>query len=1166
MLNKTSNSNRSNCDRKLLFALPFFLFIWINGFGQTVTIDNTNGDEDGGAIQVTLTLDAAVPGGFSLEVSTIDGSATLSDGDYAQVSSLTIDFDGTIGETETFDLDPSSDTVVELDETVTIAMDNLTGTAVAVDISDTAVVIINNDDIGLITISATDNSASESGLDTGEYTIDLGAVNGTGSAITIVYAIGGASTATSGLDFVALPLSISIPNNSQTGTITLTPIDDTNIEGQETVRVRIDNSSNATLFPISGLVTEDRADVFIEDDDPIATILANVDTATEVGPTNGQYTVSLNTVNTGGTITVDYTVSGTATSGSDFVVLSGSIDIVNGQQSATIILTPIDDGDIEGNETVVVTLDAGTGYTVGAAPDDSATVTIENDDVFVATITANDNTAVEAGIDTGQYTVSLDAVNNAGSAITVNYNVGGTAISGSDFDALSGSVDIANGQQDATITLTPVDDSNVEPDETVIVTLDAGTGYTVGAAPDNSATVTIESDDIAAISISDVTLSEGNAGTTAFDFIVSVDGGGNALGDIDFTVNTNDGSAQAGTDYTAIVNSPGTITNGNPNTTVTVTVNGDADIEGNEDFTVVLSAPSVNATINNDTGTGTIVNDDFAGPCNAGSTAPSLDPSQPLEFCDVVIADLNDYVTNTAPPGTVLTWSLDSDITNTAAFFDGNVLAASSYFGFFYDEVNLCASPILTVTLSRTITPSVLTTTPGSRCGVGTVTLNATSDDGTLAWYANATGGAILGTGPSFETPSLTTTTSFFVEATLNDCASPRTEVVATINDNPSPGTPENTSACNVAGNGGPTVIDLDDTLTGAEPGVWALISQPTGGTVVIGTGNSTDFEGQPGGDYIFEYTTNNAIPPCVDTSVQVTISVSACIVDSDGDGLRDSEELSLETNPNNPDTDGDGLTDGEEVLVRDDPSTTAVPEVATDPLDACDPFLIPSCNPMPIDLAITKEVVGGNLTPLLGTEVTFRITLENIMSDRILNIVANDPIQLNAGFEYVSDIASVGSFDNSSGLWTVPELSGDEEAVTLEITVRVLAIGQLSNTVTIDSSFPIDNNAANNTATATINVTQSPCSEPGTLCNIFSPNGDGINDTLRFVDPNNEFSNNRLEVFDRYGNSVFEANGYDGSWDGTGSNGNLPKGTYFYVLDLGNGTEPQKGWIQIIR
>ncbi|WP_206512880.1 hypothetical protein, partial [Flagellimonas beolgyonensis] len=94
----------------------------------------------------------------------------------------------------------------------------------------------------------------------------------------------------------------------------------------------------------------------------------------------------------------------------------------DGQQTATITLTPVDDVEVEGNETVILTLAAGTGYTVGSPDND--TVTIASDDVApdpVATIAATDNTATEAGTTTGEYTVSLDAVNGTGSAITVNY-------------------------------------------------------------------------------------------------------------------------------------------------------------------------------------------------------------------------------------------------------------------------------------------------------------------------------------------------------------------------------------------------------------------------------------------------------------------------------------------------------------------------------------------------------------------------------------------------------------------------------------------------------------------------------------------------------------------------------------------------------------------------
>ncbi|MEC8831402.1 MAG: gliding motility-associated C-terminal domain-containing protein, partial [Bacteroidota bacterium] len=126
---------------------------------------------------------------------------------------------------------------------------------------------------------------------------------------------------------------------------------------------------------------------------------------------------------------------------------------------------------------------------------------------------------------------------------------------------------------------------------------------------------------------------------------------------------------------------------------------------------------------------------------------------------------------------------------------------------------------------------------------------------------------------------------------------------------------------------------------------------------------------------------------------------------------------------------------------------------------------------------------------------------------------------------------------------------------------------GTLENTASLLSSFPNDGITDNNSDTAQVIVNLSQCVDPGTICNIFSPNGDGVNDTLQFIDPEGLYANNTFEVFDRYGNSVFQMNGYDSSWDGTGKNGQLPKGTYFYILDLnGDGTDVVKGWIQIVR
>lgn len=61
--------------------------------------------------------------------------------------------------------------------------------------------------------------------------------------------------------------------------------------------------------------------------------------------------------------------------------------------------------------------------------------------------------------------------------------------------------------------------------------------------------------------------------------------------------------------------------------------------------------------------------------------------------------------------------------------------------------------------------PSLITgTTPASVCGQGTANLGATANEGTIKWYAAATGGSVLGTGNTFTTPSISTTTPYFAE------------------------------------------------------------------------------------------------------------------------------------------------------------------------------------------------------------------------------------------------------------------------------------------------------------------------------------------------------------------------------------------------------------------
>src|SRR5690606_6861360 len=90
----------------------------------------------------------------------------------------------------------------------------------------------------------------------------------------------------------------------------------------------------------------------------------------ETGPVDGQFVVTLSQASSHDT-TVSYTVGGTAAAGSDFTALSGTVVIPAGETSAAIFVTVLDDNVVEGDETVVLTLDE--------VANDSGAVTLDDE-------------------------------------------------------------------------------------------------------------------------------------------------------------------------------------------------------------------------------------------------------------------------------------------------------------------------------------------------------------------------------------------------------------------------------------------------------------------------------------------------------------------------------------------------------------------------------------------------------------------------------------------------------------------------------------------------------------------------------------------------------------------------------------------------------------------
>ena len=106
-----------------------------------------------------------------------------------------------------------------------------------------------------------------------------------------------------------------------------------------------------------------------------------------------------------------------------------------------------------------------------------------------------------------------------------------------------------------------------------------------------------------------------------------------------------------------------------------------------------------------------------------------------------------------------------------------------------------------------------------------------------------------------------------------------------------------------------------------------------------------------------------------------------------------------------------------------------------------------------------------------------------------------------------------------------------------------------------------VDQQAGSNSITVTLNpVSQCIIVIPNT----FTPNGDGIND-LWNITALTYHPECLVRVFNRYGQQVFESKGYNKPWDGTNNNSTLPTGTYYYIIDLKNGTRPLGGYVAIV-
>ncbi len=562
-----------------------------------ISVDDQVAAEGNSPATTTMTFDVTLSNPsdqtVTVDYATNDGTSTIADGDYAAASG-TVTFNP--GQTaKTVDVTVNGDDTTEPDESITLVLSNASNANI---LDDSGTGTITNDD-PIPDVSIDDQSITEGNAGTSTLTFHVTLSHASSDTVSVDYATnGGTATAADG-DYVAATGTVTFNPGQTAQTVDVTVNGDLTHESDESFTVDLSNPSNAGVADASGEGT-------ITNDDQVPDISIDDQSVTEgdAGTSTLTFNVTLSNPSDQ-TVTVDYATSdGTATTADpDYDAATGTVTFNPGQTAQTVDVTVNGDLTHESDETFTVDL---SNETNAGVAEGSGTGTITNDDQ-VPDISIDDQSITEGDTGTSTLTFNVTLSNPSDQTVTVDYTTnGGTATTADgDYVAATGTVSFDPGQTAKTVDVTVNGDLTHESDESFTVDLSNPSNGNVLAG---SGTGTILDDDASpTISVANASVTEGNVGDTtlSFDVTLSVASAGTVT--VDYT--TTDGSATlANSDYDAASDTL-TFDPGQTTKTVDVTVHGDTTHETDEGLTLDLSNAN-GATIADDSGTGTITNDD----------------------------------------------------------------------------------------------------------------------------------------------------------------------------------------------------------------------------------------------------------------------------------------------------------------------------------------------------------------------------------------------------------------------------------------------------------------------------------------------------------------------------------------------------------------------------
>ena len=530
----------------------------------TLTVNRSSLSEGDSAtdVTVTATLDGSTVSTATTVALSLGGGAVNGTDYNATAPTITIAAEMATG-TATFAITPVDDSDGEGDETIEIG-----GTATG-GFSGT---------VNPVTVTLTDNDA-----DIMAPTLSTATVNGNTLVLTYSETLDAASTpaataftlggTTAGVNTVAisgamvtLTLSAAVASTDVV-TVTYTvptapganPLRDVAGNNAAALSTRSVTNNTPAVTPPSVSISAVNASV-AEGADATFTV-----TATTAPPS--ALTVNVNVVDSGTFATASETGAQTVT-------------IPMGMTTATLAVSTVDDGTDELDGTITATVETGMGYTVAVAPGNSAVVTVTDDDEPEVSISA-----VAASVAEGaDATFTVTATTAPPSALTVNVNVVDNGAFASSSDTGARTVTIAMGTTTATLTVSTVDDTTDEANDTITATVTTGSGYTVAVAPGNSAMVTVTDDDGHGITVtptSGLTTTE-SGGTATFTVVLATQP----------TMEVSIGVSSSDTGEGMVSPDTLTFTNADWDNAKTVTVTGVDDNvdDGNRMYTIELAA------------------------------------------------------------------------------------------------------------------------------------------------------------------------------------------------------------------------------------------------------------------------------------------------------------------------------------------------------------------------------------------------------------------------------------------------------------------------------------------------------------------------------------------------------------------------------------------------